>query len=348
MRTSEFCRFALGICVAAAMFGGCGSRSDNGAALPPNGATLPPNGAGKVLSHHRSFYYTGREQRFRVPPSIKWIGVVVRGGGGANASGSGASGGRGGRVHAYIPVTPGETLAIYVGGEGQGMSGGFNGGADGGQRYYCNCPGAGGGGASDVRQGGDGLANRVLVVGGQDDMLGAPVLAGSAAVALVGITSAAPAEEAAAARAALAAAAAPVAGTGLLEEEMAARRVPAARAESVATATITAGTRAITEHSSTAEPAVRTEPPTVQVPGAVVVAEATTAAGAAALVPRFKATAISMAAVVAAAPHISSPALRVSEGGKAGRMRWATVSSLSAGNHERFGDDRLASEDRGR
>ncbi|MGA8797879.1 MAG: glycine-rich protein, partial [Candidatus Cybelea sp.] len=165
MRTSDFCRFALGICAVAAMLGGCGSHSDNGAVLPSKSA-VPPVGANKGIPHHRSFYYTGREQRFRVPAGVKSIGVVARGGGGANATGSRASGGRGGRVHAFIPVTPGEMLAIYVGGEGSGMNGGFNGGADGGQKYYCNCPGAGGGGASDVRQGGDGLADRVLVVGG--------------------------------------------------------------------------------------------------------------------------------------------------------------------------------------
>jgi hypothetical protein len=167
MRTLKFCRFALGICAVAAMLGGCGSRSGNGAVLPSNGALVPPIGIDKASSRHRSFYYTGREQHFRVPPGVKWVGVVARGGGGAAGGGSyDVSGGRGGRVHAFIPVTPGETLGIYVGGEGSGMSGGFNGGGDGGQKYYCNCPGAGGGGSSDVRQGGDGLGDRVLVVGG--------------------------------------------------------------------------------------------------------------------------------------------------------------------------------------
>ncbi|MFY9738508.1 MAG: hypothetical protein WAK11_05575, partial [Candidatus Cybelea sp.] len=165
MKTSDFCRFALGISAVAAMLAGCGSRSNNGAVLPSNGA-VPPIGADKGTSHHRSFYYTGSEQRFRVPAGVKWIGVVARGGGGAGSGSNGASGGRGGRVHAYIPVTPGEMLAIYVGGEGLGITGGFNGGGAGGQKYYCDCPGAGGGGASDVRQGGDALGDRVLVVGG--------------------------------------------------------------------------------------------------------------------------------------------------------------------------------------
>src|ERR1700677_1910293 len=140
MRTLEFCRFALSICAVAVMLGGCGSHSDHGALL------LPPANAGKVLAHHHSFFYTGREQRFMVPSGVKSIGVVARGGG-ALGSGSGSSAGRGGGVHAVIPVTPGETLAIYVGGGGLGTSGGFNGGGDGGQKYYCKCPGAGGGGA---------------------------------------------------------------------------------------------------------------------------------------------------------------------------------------------------------
>ena len=141
MRTSDFCRFALGICAVAAMLGGCGSRSDNGAVLPSNGA-VPPVGANKGIPHHRSFYYTGREQRFRVPAGVKSIGVVARGGGGANATvAAGASGGRGGRVHAFIPVTPGEMLAIYVGGEGSGMNGGFNGGGDGGREILLQLSG---------------------------------------------------------------------------------------------------------------------------------------------------------------------------------------------------------------
>jgi len=139
MRTLEFCRFALGICAVAVIIGGCGSHSDNG------GALLPPSPAGK-LSHHSTFNYTGKEQEFKVPSGVKLIDIVARGGGGAGGSGSEGLGSRGGRVHASIPVTAGETLAVYVGGGGSGTTGGFNGGGAGGHKYGCNCPGFGGGG----------------------------------------------------------------------------------------------------------------------------------------------------------------------------------------------------------
>ena len=103
MKTSDFCRFALGICAVAAMLGGCGSRSDNGAVLPSNGA-VPPVGANKGIPHHRSFYYTGREQRFRVPAGVKSIGVVARGGGGADGDGSTEL--RAAAAAAYMPLFP--------------------------------------------------------------------------------------------------------------------------------------------------------------------------------------------------------------------------------------------------
>ena len=70
MRTLDFCR-VLGIGTVAVMLASCGSRSDSG------GAVLPPNFADKGLSHHRTFNYTGYEQRFRVPSGVKWINVVA-------------------------------------------------------------------------------------------------------------------------------------------------------------------------------------------------------------------------------------------------------------------------------
>ena len=86
-------------------------------------------------------------------------------------------GGQGGRATATIPVTPGEVLAIMVGGQGLETApptvdcvlvpggGGFNGGGNGGN-VGGNCAGAGGGGASDVRRGGSTLAHRILIAGG--------------------------------------------------------------------------------------------------------------------------------------------------------------------------------------
>ncbi len=82
------------------------------------------------------------------------------------------TGGLGAHVQAILSVTPGQTLAILVGGRGgdggsQGAAGGFNGGA--GDTGGIAGVGGGGGGASDVRTGaGDtsGLSSRLLVAGG--------------------------------------------------------------------------------------------------------------------------------------------------------------------------------------
>jgi len=80
-----------------------------------------------------------------------------------------APGGAGGRLTATLPVTPGETLTIYVGGSAPGLGdgrGGFNGGgASSASGNVFNTAG-GGGGATDVRRGGTSLGDRILVAGG--------------------------------------------------------------------------------------------------------------------------------------------------------------------------------------
>ena len=78
------------------------------------------------------------------------------------------SGGLGGETTATIPVTSGETLTVSVGGAGQDIGSSLPDGGtpDGGSGGIGALPGAGGGGSSDVRQGGTGLANRVVVAGG--------------------------------------------------------------------------------------------------------------------------------------------------------------------------------------
>jgi hypothetical protein len=150
-----FARYALGLSVAIAMFSGCGGHA--------TGGVVPITPAPNAFPYHKSFFYTGGAQDFKVPAGVRQLSVIVLG-----AHGGGSSETRGGRVHAIIPVTPGATLVVYVGGNGSGATGGFNGGASGGSlTYYCSgCYGFGGGGASDVRQHGDGLANRILVSGG--------------------------------------------------------------------------------------------------------------------------------------------------------------------------------------
>ena len=105
---------------------------------------------------------------FVVPDGVTSITADVYGA--AGGSGSVAppiAGGLGGRVTATIPVTPGETLRIVVGGAGQSYTGGLpaTGGSNGGGNSG-GMGGGAGGGASDVRQGGTDLADRVVVAGG--------------------------------------------------------------------------------------------------------------------------------------------------------------------------------------
>ena len=109
------------------------------------------------------FNYTGAGQTYIVPPCADSIIVDVKGAEGA-ASITGAfvssPGGKGGRVQASIPVTPGEVLNIYVGQKAPSDSGGWNGGGNGGGS------GGGGGGMSEIiRQSGSTLTNRIVVSG---------------------------------------------------------------------------------------------------------------------------------------------------------------------------------------
>lgn len=150
--------FTLSICVAAALLAGCGASQ-----IPA--ATSPSGVAPFDMTHHMNFRYTGKKQTFKVPSGVTRIRVIAVG-----AGGGGSVVAHGGRVSAVIPVTPSETLAIYVGGAGTSSSGGFNGGGAGGRTCYssngCRYSGYGAGGASDVREGGDALRNRVVVAGG--------------------------------------------------------------------------------------------------------------------------------------------------------------------------------------
>jgi hypothetical protein len=95
-----------------------------------------------------TFFYTGGEQTFVVPTGVHALGLSVSGGRGG--AGTSAGGGLAADLAATLTVTPGKTLYVEVGGNGQaggpsGGAGGFNGGGDG------SLGGGGGGGASDVR-----------------------------------------------------------------------------------------------------------------------------------------------------------------------------------------------------
>jgi hypothetical protein len=106
----------------------------------------------------QTFSYTGSAQTFVVPSCVSTMTMEAWGAqGGANWA---SNVNYGGYAKGTFSVTPGSTLTIYVGQKPNGTTGGFNGGGNG------ESAGQGGGGASDVRVGGIGYNNRIIVAGG--------------------------------------------------------------------------------------------------------------------------------------------------------------------------------------
>jgi hypothetical protein len=114
------------------------------------------------------FSYTGEIQNFTIPASVYQISVDINGAAGGSYGSYGVPG-YGARVQATIPVAPGTVLFIFVGGQGyvagcyygnEYAYGGWNGG---GQGAFCSTSG---GGSSDIRIGGTGFVNRIVVAGG--------------------------------------------------------------------------------------------------------------------------------------------------------------------------------------
>jgi hypothetical protein len=136
-----------------------------------SGPAVPSVAAGngdsaQASGHKRTFVYTGKEARFVVPSGVTKLTVVADGAeGGGNTHGYYSEPpGYGGEVSAVVPVQPGEKLYVFVGGEGGDSHDGYNGGGHGGSSKYALA--FYGGGASDVREGGDALGDRILVAGG--------------------------------------------------------------------------------------------------------------------------------------------------------------------------------------
>ena len=100
--TSQFGRNGLtaAFVAAAALLSACGGNTGGGTVAPAN-ETLPPITGANSLPHHKTFRYTGYDQKFIVPPHVSKITVVALG-----ASGGGSPGQRVGWVFAVIPVTP--------------------------------------------------------------------------------------------------------------------------------------------------------------------------------------------------------------------------------------------------
>jgi hypothetical protein len=147
-------RATVAVVVGAFILGGCGG-----------GGISPTAGAPSVnqLHKHIRFSYTDFVQYFTVPKNVKKITVGAVGAGMNVSQCSNCTPvPLGEEVTAALPVTPGEVLYVNVGGSQSTSSGagGFNGGGS------CGAGNCGGAGASDVREGGTDLGNRVIVAGG--------------------------------------------------------------------------------------------------------------------------------------------------------------------------------------
>lgn len=123
----------------------------------------------QLIAQVTMFSYTGAVQTYTVPAGVTNIQLETwgaQGGGSEDCSSSvEEDGGLGGYAIGNLAVTGGDVLTVVVGGKPSttlaGASpGGYNGGGISGQ--YAG----GGGGASDVRFGGTGLADRIIVAGG--------------------------------------------------------------------------------------------------------------------------------------------------------------------------------------
>lgn len=133
-----------------------------------NGCTASSSSTISVVScapGTTTFNYTGSVQSWTVPSCVSVITVDAKG-----AQGGGSNGGQGGRAQANIPVTPGETLLIYVGGKPTQQWGANSGGWNGGGNLLALPCGGGsdgwpGGGASDIRRTSS-LSTRLIVAGG--------------------------------------------------------------------------------------------------------------------------------------------------------------------------------------
>jgi hypothetical protein len=165
------------------------------AATPALASPCPTGFTFNAPNCQRSFEYTGAMQTFTVPNGVDTVTAYVigaRGGlsyptppltGVMNYEGGTRNVGNNGSITTTsFPVTVGQTLNLFVGGSGQLITGGWNGGGKGAANVVgpratydstsrnpnVSAPhiGGGGGGASDIRIGGTALANRVIIGGG--------------------------------------------------------------------------------------------------------------------------------------------------------------------------------------
>jgi uncharacterized repeat protein (TIGR01451 family) len=118
-----------------------------GLAGPAQAASLPDNCTLSGVTATCSFAYSGASQDFTVPLDVESIQVEAWGGHGAMQSGQRTTAGRGAQVSATFAVQPGDALAVTVGGDANGPTGGFGYGHGGSSD---NVGGGGGGGTAVV------------------------------------------------------------------------------------------------------------------------------------------------------------------------------------------------------
>ncbi|WP_433831334.1 glycine-rich protein [Actinoplanes sp. CA-015351] len=152
-----------------------GARTGNGEVRISWGAGTPTGSGGQVTP----FALTGGPQLFEVPAGVTAVDVRAVGAQGGTGT---ALAGLGADVSAEVAVTPGQVLAVLVGGRGgngdgcgalscgepvAGKSiGGFNGGGSSTFAGAGTGRGTGGGGATDLRRGSWRLDKRIVVAGG--------------------------------------------------------------------------------------------------------------------------------------------------------------------------------------
>jgi Tfp pilus assembly protein PilE len=114
------------------------------------------------------FDFTGDVQSLVVPSTGSYKLEVWGAQGGNSTHGSTSSGGKGGYAVGTVNLTAGDTIYVYVGGQGEEsvdtnlVTGGWNGGGG----NWSAGGGATGGGATDIRINGQELTNRIIVAGG--------------------------------------------------------------------------------------------------------------------------------------------------------------------------------------
>jgi len=140
--------------------------SDNAGCSASDSQTVQVLSCQPFSGTSQTFNHTGAVQQWVVPAGVCQVTIDAYGAQGS-ANPNGTAGGLGGRSSGNLAVSPGDILYIYVGGRGNGRTGGgFNGGGSGGSGWMASNDGGRGGGGSDVRFGGTQLSNRVIVAGG--------------------------------------------------------------------------------------------------------------------------------------------------------------------------------------